>query len=96
MSTATTSRFTADDQLKLTNLGKVFWPEVGYTKGDLLDYYREIAPVILPYLTDRPQVLHRQLTVMRGRSFFSVSPGSARLGCRSFELRRTGESVGGR
>jgi bifunctional non-homologous end joining protein LigD len=44
----------------LTNLTKVFWPDEGYTKRDLLDYYREIAPVILPYLKDRPQVLHRQ------------------------------------
>jgi len=33
--------------LVLTNRHKVFWPEHGYTKGDLLDYYREIAPVIL-------------------------------------------------
>jgi len=45
------------DCLVLTNRHKVFWPEEGYTKGDLLDYYREIAPVILPYLKDRPQSL---------------------------------------
>jgi bifunctional non-homologous end joining protein LigD len=37
----------------LTNLKKVFWPDEGYTKRDLLDYYREIAPVILLCAKDR-------------------------------------------
>ena len=49
----------APRQLKLTNLDKVFWPEEGYTKGDLIDYYRAIAPWLLPYLRDRPLVLTR-------------------------------------
>ena len=43
-----------DLTLVLTNRQKIFWPEHGYTKGDLLDYYRDIAPVMLPYLKDRP------------------------------------------
>lgn len=43
----------------LTNLDKVFWPKEGYTKGDLLSYYREAADYILPYLKDRPESLHR-------------------------------------
>lgn len=60
----------ADDRLILTNLKKVFWPEQGYTKGDLLDYYREIAPKILPYLADRPQVLHRHVDGYTGKDFF--------------------------
>jgi bifunctional non-homologous end joining protein LigD len=42
------------EKLKLTNLGKVFWPEEGFTKGDVLDYYDRIAAVLLPYLKDRP------------------------------------------
>lgn len=62
--------FAPDDQLVLTNLNKVFWPEHGYTKRDLLDYYREIAPVMLPYLTDRPQVLHRHVDGHTGKEFF--------------------------
>jgi bifunctional non-homologous end joining protein LigD len=45
--------------LRLTNLGKVFWPEDGYTKGDLIQYYRSIAGAMLPYLRDRPLVLTR-------------------------------------
>lgn len=67
---AVPSRFTADDTLVLTNLTKVFWPAEGYTKRHLLDYYREIAPVMLPYLADRPQVLHRHVDGWEGKEFF--------------------------
>jgi bifunctional non-homologous end joining protein LigD len=62
--------FTADDKLVLTNLSKVFWPEQRYTKGDLIAYYREIALVILPYLADRPQVLHRHVDGHSGKEFY--------------------------
>ena len=44
-------------EVEVKNLDKVFWPEQGYTKGDLLRYYREAAPVILPYLRGRPLTL---------------------------------------
>ncbi|MFB3925655.1 MAG: DNA ligase D [Syntrophales bacterium] len=56
--------------LALTNLDKIFWPDEGYTKRDLVTYYREIAPVILPYLKDRPQSLHRFPDGINGESFF--------------------------
>lgn len=45
---------------RLTNLDKVFFPKDDITKGDLIDYYRSIAPYILPYLKDRPESLNRQ------------------------------------
>jgi len=67
---STTARFTADDRLVLTNLTKVFWHEEGYCKRDLIDYYKETAPVILPYLIDRPQVLHRHVDGWAGKEFF--------------------------
>ncbi len=54
----------------LTNLDKVFWPEDGYRKGDLIEYYREIARWILPYLADRPVVLTRFPDGIHGKSFF--------------------------
>jgi bifunctional non-homologous end joining protein LigD len=54
----------------LTNLRKVYWPEEGYTKGDLIDYYREVRSFILPYLKDRPQSLHRHPNGIREKSFF--------------------------
>jgi bifunctional non-homologous end joining protein LigD len=45
--------------VSLTNLDKVYWPEDGYTKGDLVRYYYEISKYILPYLKDRPLILKR-------------------------------------
>jgi bifunctional non-homologous end joining protein LigD len=56
--------------LILTNLDKVYWPEEGYTKGDLIEYYRRISPIILPYLKDRPESLHRHPNGIQGESFF--------------------------
>jgi bifunctional non-homologous end joining protein LigD len=43
--------------IQVSHLEKVYWPQTGYTKGELLDYYRQIAPVLLPYLKDRPVTL---------------------------------------
>ena len=55
--------------VRLTNLKKVFWPE-GYTKGDLIGYYESVAPLLLPYLRDRPVVLTRYPDGITGKSFF--------------------------
>jgi len=63
-------------QVRLTNLHKVFWPKEGLTKGDLVEYYRAVAPVLLPYLADRPVVLTRYPDGIEGKSFFQVNaPG---------------------
>ena len=40
--------------LDLSNLDKVLFPEAGFTKGEVIDYYTRIAPVLLPHLRDRP------------------------------------------
>jgi bifunctional non-homologous end joining protein LigD len=45
--------------IELTHTDKILFPEDGLTKGDLIDYYQKIAPVMLPYLVDRPLVMHR-------------------------------------
>jgi bifunctional non-homologous end joining protein LigD len=60
----------AHEPLQLTNLKKVFWPEERYTKGDLLEYYRAIAPWLLPYLKGRPVVLTRYPDGIEGKSFY--------------------------
>jgi bifunctional non-homologous end joining protein LigD len=57
-------------RVRLTNLGKVFWPAEGYTKGDLIGYYDAIAPWLVPYLRDRPIVLTRYPDGIAGKSFF--------------------------
>src|SRR4051812_26702012 len=46
-------------KVRLTNLGKLFWTELGLTKRDLLQYYADIAPWLLPHLTDRAMVMKR-------------------------------------
>jgi len=56
--------------VKLTNLKKIFWPADGYTKGDLVAYYERIAPLLLPYLRDRPLVLTRYPDGITGKSFY--------------------------
>ena len=56
--------------MSLTNLKKVFWPAEGYTKGDLIAYYDAVAPLLLPYLQDRPLVLTRFPDGITGKSFF--------------------------
>ena len=64
------------EELPLSNLDKVFWPEEGYTKGDLIAYYRDIAPWLLKFLKDRPLVLTRYPDGIDGKSFFQKNaPG---------------------
>ena len=46
-------------RLSVTNLAKVFWPDLKLTKGDLLRYYATVAPLILPAVEDRPLVMKR-------------------------------------
>ena len=54
----------------LTNLHKVYWPDEGYTKGDLIAYYREVSSFLLPYLRDRPEALNRHPNGILGKNFF--------------------------
>ena len=65
-----------DRTVRFTNLDKVFWPEEGHTKGDLIAYYRAISPWILTYLRDRPLVMTRYPDGIAGKSFFQKdAPG---------------------
>jgi bifunctional non-homologous end joining protein LigD len=59
-----------DQQTTLTNLRKPFWPELGLTKGDLIRYYVEIAPVLLPHVRDRAMVMKRYPDGAAGPFFF--------------------------
>lgn len=52
--------------VRLTHLDRMYWPDVGLRKRDLVDYYRAVAPVLLPHLRARPQTLRRHYTVPRG------------------------------
>ncbi len=57
-------------EVRVTNRQKIFFPEDGITKGDLVDYYDAIAPTILPYLADRPVMLVRYPDGIDGKSFY--------------------------
>lgn len=57
-------------QVRLTNLNKPFWPELGITKGRLIQYYAEIAPFLLPHLRDRAMVMKRYPHGWEGEFFF--------------------------
>ncbi|HEY3070703.1 MAG TPA: DNA ligase D [Gaiellaceae bacterium] len=56
--------------LKLSNLDKPFWPEEGITKGDLIAYYRDVAPVLVPHLANRPFTMKRYPDGAFGKFFF--------------------------
>ena len=56
--------------VKLTNLKKLFWPELGITKRDLIQYYADVAPVLLPHVQDRAMVMKRYPNGAHGDFFF--------------------------
>ncbi len=58
------------NELKFSNLSKIYWPKEKYTKRDLLNYYYQVAPYLLPYLKNRPQSLNRYPNGINGQSFY--------------------------
>jgi len=58
------------DRLKVTNLSKVFWPDLKITKGELLRYYVEVSPYLLPAVDDRPLVMKRFPNGVGGKAFY--------------------------
>jgi len=66
----------AGRELRLSNLDKVFWPDEGYTKGDLLAYYFNVAEVLLPYLHERPLTMKRMPDGIAGPFFYEKSAPS--------------------
>jgi bifunctional non-homologous end joining protein LigD len=67
-----------DRELSLSNLDKVLYPQAGFTKAQVVDYYSRIAPVIVPHLRDRPLTLKRFPDGVDGESFFSKNCASHR------------------
>jgi bifunctional non-homologous end joining protein LigD len=64
--------------IKLTNLKKPFWPDLGITKGDLLQYYADVADVLLPHVIDRAMVMKRYPNGAGGEFFFMKRAPSPR------------------
>ena len=65
-------------QVKLTNLNKLFWPELKITKRDLLQYYADVSPVLLPHIQDRAMVMKRYPNGAAGEFFFMKRAPSPR------------------
>jgi len=65
-------------EVRLTNLRKLFWPELGITKGALIQYYADVAPVLLPHIRDRAMVMRRYPNGAAGASFFMKEAPSPR------------------
>src|ERR1051325_1168493 len=65
-------------EVRLTNLKKPFWPERGITKGDLIQYYADVAPVLLPHIADRAMVMKRYPHGAAGEFFFMKRAPSPR------------------
>ena len=66
----TQTRLIGGHELRFTNLGKIFWPKEAYTKRDMINYYYQVAPYMLPYMTNRPQTLNRHPHGINGESFY--------------------------
>ncbi|MGE5681404.1 MAG: DNA ligase D, partial [Bacillota bacterium] len=62
-------------KLILTNLKKIYWPQEGITKGDLIEYYKNISKYMLPYLKNRPHTLLRHPNGINEESFFQKDLG---------------------
>ncbi|WP_410221179.1 DNA ligase D [Pedobacter sp.] len=69
-SEATQVRKIGGHEVQFTNLKKIFWPLEKITKGELINYYYQIAPILMPYLKERPESMNRYPNGITGKSFF--------------------------
>lgn len=82
-------------RLRLSNLDKVLYPEVGFTKAEVIDYYSRVAPVLLPRLRDRPVTVRRFPEGVDGPSFFEKNvPAHAPEWVRTVRLATPGSAKG--
>ncbi|HYO22866.1 MAG TPA: DNA ligase D [Flavisolibacter sp.] len=66
----TQTRPISGHDVRFTNLSKIFWPQEKYTKRDMINYYYQVAPFMLPYMKGRPQILNRHPHGIGGESFY--------------------------
>jgi len=81
------------NEIKFTNLNKIYWPKEKITKRDMLNYYYQVAPFILPYLKDRPQSMNRHPNGITGESFyFKDVTGTAPDWIETFEYKNPSDN----
>jgi bifunctional non-homologous end joining protein LigD len=82
-------------EIELSNLDKVLYPEVGFTKGEVIDYYVRVAPVLLPHVMDRPLTRIRYPNGVHQASFFEKNaPGGTPSWVRTQRLPVPGSTKG--
>ena len=83
----------ADKDLALSNLDKIMYPETGFTKGQVIDYYKNIARYILPHIEDRPLTMKRFPNGVGGQHFYEKdAPSHTPAWVKKFQIPRTSES----
>jgi bifunctional non-homologous end joining protein LigD len=88
------------DTIEVSNLGKMFWPKMKLTKGDLLRHYVRVAPLILPVLADRPLVMKRFPNGVGAKPFYQHRapdkvPAGVRVDSVTSDVERRAHVIGG-
>ena len=79
-------------ELALSNLDKIMYPETGFTKGQVIDYYKNIARYILPHIEDRPLTMKRFPNGVGGQHFYEKdAPSHTPSWVKKFQISRTSE-----
>ena len=82
----------ADKDVDLSNLDKVMYPEVGFTKGQVIDYYTRVAPHLLPHLKNRPITMKRFPDGVNGKYFYEKdAPSFTPKWVKTYPIPRTSE-----
>ena len=95
-----TLQLPSGERLEVSNLGKIFWPKLKLTKGDLFRHYARVAPYILPALADRPLVMKRYPNGVSGKPFYQhrapdTIPAGVRVEQVETDTERRAHLVGG-
>ena len=90
---ASTTKKIDGKELTLTNLDKVMYPETGFTKGQVIEYYRNIAPFVIPHIEDRPITMKRYPNGIAGAHFYEKdAPKHTPAWIKTFQIPRSGEN----
>jgi bifunctional non-homologous end joining protein LigD len=82
----------AGRHVSVSNLNKVMYPEVGFTKGQIIDYYTQVALYILPHLKDRPITMKRSPNGIKGQYFYEKdAPSFTPVWIKTYPIPRTSE-----
>ena len=77
-------------KLALSNIDKVLYPEIGFTKGQVIDFYSRVAPYILPHIENRPITLKRYPNGIKGKHFYEKNaPSFTPAWIKTFRVQRS-------